>query len=73
VRSYVGESWGAAAYPKSILGHADLDVTAIYDRSHYTVEKAEAVQKWDDLLMAELVKITPRYPSEGGAGASAQS
>lgn len=44
---------------KSILGHVDRDVTAIYDRAHYSKEKAQAMQAWDDLLMEELRKITP--------------
>jgi len=35
-----------------VLGHADSDITAVYDRSTYEVEKRVALQTWADHLRA---------------------
>jgi integrase len=39
---------------KLILGHVDQDVTAIYDRHAYTLERSQALVKLDHMIRSEL-------------------
>jgi integrase len=42
---------------KLILGHVDQDVTAIYDRHAYTMERSQALVKLDQMIRSELAMV----------------
>jgi integrase len=42
----------ARLHVSKVLGHADSEITAVYDRSTYEVEKRVALQTWADHLRA---------------------
>ena len=47
---------------KKVLNHADADVTAIYDRHSYDVEKRQALEVWGRFV-ASLVRTEERQPA----------
>jgi integrase len=38
-----------------VLGHAEREITAVYDRYGYDTEKKDALQRWADHLLALIV------------------